>query len=125
MNKKVEQIAKICHEANRAYCETLEDFSQLRWEDAPEWQKESVRSGVRSHLENPGLTPKESHENWMEFKEQEGWTYGEKKDLEKKQHPCFLPYEDLPEEQQMKDFLFSAIVGVFSNSGDGENSVLY
>jgi len=27
-------IAKVCHEANRAYCESIGDNSQLSWEDA-------------------------------------------------------------------------------------------
>jgi hypothetical protein len=29
-------IAKVCHETNRAYCETLGDNSQPPWEEAPE-----------------------------------------------------------------------------------------
>lgn len=34
----VEQIARMAHEANRAYCQALGDDSQPAWEDAPEWQ---------------------------------------------------------------------------------------
>ena len=34
---KVEQIAQVAHELNKAYCESLGDNSQPSWEDAPEW----------------------------------------------------------------------------------------
>ena len=35
-------IAKACHEANKVYCESIGDDTQPSWENAPEWQKESV-----------------------------------------------------------------------------------
>jgi len=44
------------------------------------------------------------------FKKEQGWKLGPVKDLEKKEHPCFCPYGDLPLEQRVKDFLFAAIV---------------
>ena len=52
-----EKIAKVCHEANRAYCEALGDYSQTTWEKAPDWQKESAINGVQFHLDNPGASP--------------------------------------------------------------------
>jgi hypothetical protein len=55
-------------------------------------------------------TPKESHENWMKEKEDNGWVYGNEKNAEKKTHPCLIPYDNLPKEQKTKDYLFSAIV---------------
>lgn len=30
----IEQIARVCHEVNRAYCESMGDTSQVPWEDA-------------------------------------------------------------------------------------------
>src|SRR5690606_16998081 len=82
------QIARVAHEVNRAYCQSIGDFTQPRWEDAPEWQTNSAIQGVAFHLRNPGVTPEQSHENWMEQKRAEGWTYGPEKDPEKKEHPC-------------------------------------
>jgi len=46
----IEQIATVCHEANRAYCATLGDSSQLPWNEAPDWQRESARKGVEFHV---------------------------------------------------------------------------
>jgi len=59
-------VAKVCHEANRALCAGL------------------------------------------------GWKYGAVKDADKKEHPCFVPYEELPKEQQAKDHLFKATVSALS-----------
>lgn len=105
-----EKIAKVCHEANRAYCQTLGDDSQHAWEDAPEWQKNSAIKGVEFNIANPEAPASSSHESWLEVKRAEGWQYGEVKDSDKKLHPCFLPYDELPVEQQRKDAIFKAIV---------------
>ena len=33
---KIELIAKVCHDVNRAYCKSVGDDSQVSWEDAPD-----------------------------------------------------------------------------------------
>ncbi len=101
-------IASVCHEANRAYCLTQGDISQLPWTEAPKWQRESAMLGVQKALE--GATPRELHESWMAQKVADGWVYGDVKDADKKTHPCMVPYYDLPAEQQRKDALFRAVV---------------
>ena len=105
-----EQVAKICHEANRAYCEALGDHTQLPWARAHDWQKESAVAGVKLLLKYPGLTPKQMHENWLDAKQAEGWSYAPIKNVEKRQHPCMCTYDKLPEEDRAKDELFSAVV---------------
>jgi len=109
-NMMTEQIAKVCHEVNKAYCEALADNSQPDWKDAPDWQKESAINGVKFHLDNPEAGPDASHKNWLEEKEKDGWKYGYIKDPEKKEHPCFVSFDKLPKEQQAKDFIFRQIV---------------
>lgn len=109
----MEPIARVCHEANRAYCETIGDFSQKPWDQAEEWQRESAIKGVEYALQHPGATPSAQHEAWLKDKEQQGWKYGPVKNPETKEHPCFLPYEELEPEQRIKDHLFRAIVMVF------------
>lgn len=107
---QVEQIAEVCHEANRAYCKSIGDNSQPTWEDAPDWQKKSAVTGVKYHLDNPNSKPEDSHNSWLKEKEADGWKYGEVKNPETKEHPCYVPYEQLPIEQQKKDYLFLGIV---------------
>jgi len=106
----IEQIAIICHEANKSYCEQLGDNSQVSWNEAPEWQKQSAIKGVEFNIANPDAPASSSHDSWLEEKRATGWKYGEVKDPEKKEHPCFVPFEELPIEQQKKDHLFKSIV---------------
>jgi len=103
-------IAKVAHETNRHYCQTIGDDSQLLWEDAPDWQKDSAVNGVKFHLENPEAGCSASHESWLKEKYDNGWKHGPVKDPEKKEHPCCVPYEELPVEQRVKDALFVGVV---------------
>lgn len=104
------EIAKVCHEANRSYCLALGDDTQPTWEDAPEWQRKSAITGVVFHIHNPDSKPSNSHESWLKEKQEDGWKYGPIKDAEKKEHPCFVPYDELPKEQKAKDYIFLSIV---------------
>ena len=106
----VEQIARVCHEVNRAYCMALGDASQPVWEEAPEWQKRSAMNGVEFHIAHPEAGPEHSHKEWLAEKVANGWTWGETKDAEAKTHPCIVSFGELPEAQRAKDFIFRSIV---------------
>lgn len=106
----VEQIAMVCHETNRAYCAAMGDTTQLPWDQAPEWQRTSAINGVAFHRDNPDAKPSDSHESWLREKTTAGWKYGPVKDAAKKEHPCCVPYDQLPVEQQIKDALFIAVI---------------
>jgi hypothetical protein len=110
----IKAIAAVCHEANRALCAGLGDFSQQPWPMAPEWQAQSAVTGVEFNLANPDAPASASHDSWLAEKERDGWKYGAVKDAEKKEHPCYVPYEELPKEQQAKDHLFKAIVAALA-----------
>ena len=101
---KIEACARAAHEINRVYCQALGDYTQLAWVEAPQWQKTSAVDGVRGVLAGNG--PAESHASWLAEKERNGWKYGPVKDADKKEHPCFVPYDELPPEQKQKDMLF-------------------
>lgn len=103
-------IAIVCHEANRAYCQSMGDYSQKSWSTSPEWQRTSILMGVLELLKDPDRTPRQSHEGWLAHKMAEGWVYGEFKDPENKTHPCCVPYDQLAPGQKIKDTLFCAIV---------------
>jgi hypothetical protein len=104
----IRTIAAACHQQNRLYCQTQGDDSQPLWFDAPDWQKASAIAGIEHALRDPN--PASSHESWLAHKRADGWVYGPVKDPEKKQHPCMVPYEDLPEAQKKKDHLFIEMV---------------
>ncbi|MGN0214061.1 MAG: RyR domain-containing protein [Muribaculaceae bacterium] len=46
---------------------------------------------------------KNVHEVWAQTRISQGWTYGEQRDDAKKQHPCMVPYEQLPDEEKVYD----------------------
>ena len=110
MKFSIEAVARVCHQTNKAYCEACGDHSQVDWELAPDWQRESMIAGVRLRLGNPSAGPQASHEAWMKQKQAEGWIYGPVKDVELKEHPCMVPFAELPDHQQAKDRLICAIV---------------
>lgn len=103
-------IARVCHQANKAHCENHGDTSQVDWERAPGWQQKSALLGVRFAMQNPDAPASAQHDSWSRTKLEEGWKYGPVKDAEKKEHPCLVPFDQLPAEQQAKDRLFRAIV---------------
>lgn len=114
VHARVEQAARVAHEANRAYCATIGDDSQVPWLEAPEWQRDSARRGVAGVFNGSIATPQESHESWTREKMETGWVYGPVKDAEAKTHPCLVPYRDLPQEQRQKDAIFFAVVRSFT-----------
>ncbi len=110
-----EQIARVCHEANTSFCHATGDHSQKSWEDAEEWQRQSATRGVEFALRNPDAPASAQHEAWLKDKLADGWKRGDVKDPTKKEHPCILPYEQLPVEQRLKDYLFKGIVKALSS----------
>lgn len=108
--ERINEAARIAHEANRGYCRALGDESQKPWDAAPSWQQESARNGVAAIIANPTMTPEQSHESWLKEKEKDGWTFGPVKNAETKEHPCFVPYAELPAAQRAKDYIFGAVV---------------
>jgi hypothetical protein len=106
----MERIARVAHEANRAWCKSLGDDTQLPWDEAPDWQQNSAIVGVEFHIANPFAGSDASHNAWMAQKEHDGWVYGAVKDAKAKTHPCMVPFDRLPREQQIKDNLFRHIV---------------
>ncbi len=118
---RAEQAAQIAHEVNRAYCHRIGDDSQPPWNAAPEWQKQSAINGITMHwkvLHAGGIVPPSaSHDSWLAEKRAAGWKYGPVKDAEKKEHPCFVPYDELPADQQTKDYLFGAVAAATWNGG--------
>lgn len=43
------------------------------------------------------------HEVWARNRMDEGWTYGPVRDDALRQHPCLVPYDELPESEKAYD----------------------
>ena len=114
--RSTEDIARICHEVNRAYCAAIGDGSQVAWEQAPDWQRASCLAGVQAILDRGYANPELQHLEWMRTKLKDGWTYGLVKDAAKKQHPCMVFPNELTKEHRAKDSIFGAIVMALSDA---------
>jgi hypothetical protein len=44
-----------------------------------------------------------SHDIWARQRMADGWRYGRARDDTKKEHPCLVPYADLPESEKEYD----------------------
>lgn len=102
--------AKAAHEMNAELCRHLGDSTQNSWEFATNWQQLLCHVRVRFILANPTAGPEAAHNSWVREKLEDGWSYGDTRDAEKKTHPCLVPFANLPEEQQAKDIIFVATV---------------
>jgi len=54
-------------------------------------------------LELTEFLAKNAHEVWARQRLAEGWTHGPHRDDAKKEHPCLMPYEQLPEREKEYD----------------------
>lgn len=106
----LDEIAALGHEVNRAYCSAIGEEPYPAWDEAPQWMREGMLNGVRAVITGAAESPQASHEAWMADKLAAGWSYGEVKDPAAKTHPCLVPYDKLPQEQRVKDYLFRAVV---------------
>jgi RyR domain-containing protein len=98
----------ICHNVVKALNDSRGEFT-VSWDES----RASTMQGVIAILDNPLLTPEQSHQSWMDFKVAQGWKFGPNKDPVAKTHPLMIPYSELPKEQQVKDAIFGAIVRTF------------
>ena len=56
-----------------------------------------------SLMELVEVMAKNVHEVWAQSRMEQGWTYGEERSDALKQHPCLIPYEELPEVEKAYD----------------------
>ncbi len=104
-------IARVCHEANRALQNVLgEPCPSVPWDVVSEDTRKSVLQGVDLARQNG--TPEEQHEVWLDHKLADGWRYGTVRNEVEKTHPNLVTYGNLPPRERLKDELFLAIVTV-------------
>ena len=63
-------------------------------------------SNIRLQPELLGLTEQIAanvHAVWARQRIAEGWKYGTRRNDERKEHPCLVPYNDLPENEREYD----------------------
>lgn len=104
------EIAKIAHEVNRAYCQSIGDTSIQAWEQATEAQRRGAIFGVVFYARMPSADAYTMHKTLFDHLVADGWVYGDTIDDTAKQHPACKPYDELPQQHKIKDHLFLTIV---------------
>ena len=51
------------------------------------------------------MLAKNVHNVWAQKRLSEGWKYGTARNDDRKEHPCLVPYEDLPEDERVYDLI--------------------
>jgi len=76
-------------------------------QQATEYQPSPIdTSQVELSPEIEELTEKlaeNAHDIWARQRLADGWTYGAVRDDARKEHPCLIPYADLPESEKQYD----------------------
>jgi hypothetical protein len=44
-----------------------------------------------------------AHDNWAKLRMAQGWTWGPARDDKAKEHPCLVPYAELPDSEKQYD----------------------
>ncbi|MFC7290369.1 RyR domain-containing protein [Hirschia litorea] len=107
---QIQIIARVMHEAIRAFQAAHGELPAPHWNQAPKWMKKASVEGVLFKINNPNASVSAQHDQWMETKLKDGWVFGHEKDGKKKTHPLLVPYEKLPFPERQKDALVAAII---------------
>jgi len=113
---RVELIARVVHEAIRAYQISLGEVSSPPWDLADNRYREATVSAVRFRIDNPDAKASAQHEHWMGERLSHGWAYGPVKDVERKTHPSLRPFVTLPLAERRKDALIAAVVAALTRT---------
>ena len=110
MSAKRDSVARVVHEAVRAWARSRGDVSIPPWSRAPKWMREATVAAIAFRLENPGAPASAQHDQWAAEKRAAGWKRGAVKDGVKKTHPLLVSYERLPAFERRKDALVGAVI---------------
>lgn len=108
------QVAKIAQEIRRVSIGLFNGTSTISWDDLDGSMKEYILTEALYWLNNPSASASDSHNHWLKLKKEEGWSYGEKVDVENKKHPLIVSYEQKPIEEKLANELFMKTVLLLS-----------
>lgn len=109
---EVDLCARAAHEVNRTWNMAIGGFVDPQWEQLTEEQKQAARNSVIGVVTHD-FNAEQTHAAWVAEKKSQGWTHGEVKNLATKEHPCLVPYSELPPEFKVKDELWIGSVRNF------------
>ncbi len=102
----IARMARVVHEAMRAWQAANGQAPAPPWSRAPKWMKDSSAESVEWRMANPDASPAAQHGQWVARKKAEGRAGA----LPKRTLALMVPYRELPDYERRKDALVNAIV---------------
>lgn len=112
---ELDRIGRVVHEAVRAFQTSLGQKPARGWNSAPDWMRKATCDAITFRLENPEAPASAQHDQWVDDKKADGWTFGTVKNATKKTHPLLVDYSELPLEERQKDALVGAIIDALTS----------
>jgi len=117
----IAEVAALAYMVNRAYCAEQGNTSEPAWTETSDGKREAFIAGTQKIVlglsRGIQIAPWDAHNEALKKRVDAGWTYGEKEDPEAKTHPLVLPFDKLPKAQQLKTFLFIAVIEACYRAG--------
>jgi len=101
-----DDIAQISYETARAWSRVTGGERLPSWGSLSDREKRRAISDAERLRPPPEATLAEWHAARVAEMKADKWVYGEKKDTDRKVHPCLVPFEDLPRSEIVKIGLF-------------------
>ena len=98
------QIAEMIH-AVTSKIPRMDGSIVESWDELDDCSKLSASKAVEMIYSSPKKTAQELHDLWMQLKVDDGWGLGEY-NLADKKHPCIIKFDELPESEKCKDFVW-------------------
>jgi hypothetical protein len=86
------------------------DNAPRAWEHASKEKRAGYILAVQGVIDHPDISPEKQHMEWCDSMYAKGWTYGHELSEGNRVHPNLLKYQDLPQEQRIKDWVFLSVV---------------
>jgi len=84
------------------------------WAALADEDKKHIMDRVMFYLTEADVTVSSLHDAWAFSLFNEGWSFGEKHDVENKTHPMLVAYSDLPLIRRVEDTLFMQTIQTLS-----------
>lgn len=115
-------IAQECHTKNNELMMMNGEEQNGNWDSLDRHTKFINLKSVIKALENPDLTAKDMHDEWMNNKIADGWKFGDVKDPELKTHPLIIDYDLMKDVDKMKDQIFIDVCNKYREIYDSEEN---
>ena len=108
---KMVEVAKECHIANNNLMVANSEIpNPVDWNDLDTHTKHMNIESVKKIYDNPNITAKDIHDEWMKNKIKDGWKYGDVKDANLKTHHLIIDFDQMNDIDKMKDQIFIDVV---------------